>query len=113
MKPENAHVIRSFLLKLFDHIVSCISDFLDYMGIKGPRMPLGFTFSFPCKQMSLDAVSQARGSADRPVASASWLWGPPPASLPFLNVRTAPMAQLVGDPGFMPHPPGRLQTLII
>uniref|UniRef100_G3U5D8 hexokinase n=1 Tax=Loxodonta africana TaxID=9785 RepID=G3U5D8_LOXAF len=41
--------------ELFDHIVSCISDFLDYMGIKGPRMPLGFTFSFPCKQESLDA----------------------------------------------------------
>ncbi|XP_008826030.2 hexokinase-1 isoform X2 [Nannospalax galili] len=40
--------------ELFDHIVSCISDFLDYMGIKGPRMPLGFTFSFPCKQTSLD-----------------------------------------------------------
>uniref|UniRef100_A0A4W2GAB6 hexokinase n=1 Tax=Bos indicus x Bos taurus TaxID=30522 RepID=A0A4W2GAB6_BOBOX len=41
--------------ELFDHIVSCISDFLDYMGIKGPKMPLGFTFSFPCKQTSLDA----------------------------------------------------------
>ncbi|CAO2608220.1 Hk1 [Lemmus lemmus] len=40
--------------ELFDHIVSCISDFLDYMGIKGPRMPLGFTFSFPCKQTKLD-----------------------------------------------------------
>ena len=55
MKPEST-VIPSFLLKLFDHIVSCISDFLDYMGIKGPKMPLGFTFSFPCKQTSLDAV---------------------------------------------------------
>lgn len=44
-------------LKLFDHIVTCISDFLDYMGIKGARLPLGFTFSFPCKQTSLDAVS--------------------------------------------------------
>ncbi|KAG8507413.1 Hexokinase-1 [Galemys pyrenaicus] len=43
--------------ELFDHIVSCISDFLDYMGIKGPRMPLGFTFSFPCKQTNLDEVS--------------------------------------------------------
>uniref|UniRef100_A0A8C0JEH6 hexokinase n=1 Tax=Chelonoidis abingdonii TaxID=106734 RepID=A0A8C0JEH6_CHEAB len=41
--------------ELFDHIVSCISDFLDYMGIKGARLPLGFTFSFPCKQTSLDA----------------------------------------------------------
>ncbi|EDL92986.1 hexokinase 1, isoform CRA_g [Rattus norvegicus] len=40
--------------ELFDHIVSCISDFLDYMGIKGPRMPLGFTFSFPCHQTNLD-----------------------------------------------------------
>lgn len=27
------------------------------MGIKGARLPLGFTFSFPCKQTSLDAVS--------------------------------------------------------
>ncbi|XP_013925527.1 PREDICTED: hexokinase-1 [Thamnophis sirtalis] len=40
--------------ELFDHIVTCISDFLDYMGIKGARLPLGFTFSFPCKQNSLD-----------------------------------------------------------
>ncbi|OWK07846.1 HK1, partial [Cervus elaphus hippelaphus] len=60
--------------ELFDHIVSCISDFLDYMGIKGPKMPLGFTFSFPCKQTSLDAVSlfsrpQTSGSADRLLAS--------------------------------------------
>ncbi|XP_027030735.1 hexokinase-1 [Tachysurus fulvidraco] len=41
--------------ELFDHIVSCISDFLDYMGMKNTRLPLGFTFSFPCKQTSLDA----------------------------------------------------------
>ncbi|MGH0139083.1 UNVERIFIED_CONTAM: hypothetical protein FKN15_022481 [Acipenser sinensis] len=41
--------------KLFDHIVHCISDFLDYMGMKNTRLPLGFTFSFPCKQTSLDA----------------------------------------------------------
>uniref|UniRef100_A0A803TBV3 hexokinase n=1 Tax=Anolis carolinensis TaxID=28377 RepID=A0A803TBV3_ANOCA len=41
--------------ELFDHIVTCISDFLDYMGIKGARLPLGFTFSFPCRQTSLDA----------------------------------------------------------
>lgn len=42
--------------QLFDHIVQCISDFLDYMGMKNARLPLGFTFSFPCKQTSLDAV---------------------------------------------------------
>lgn len=40
--------------ELFDHIVHCISDFLDYMGMKGARLPLGFTFSFPCEQKSLD-----------------------------------------------------------
>ncbi|XP_001380610.1 hexokinase-1 isoform X2 [Monodelphis domestica] len=40
--------------ELFDHIVSCISDFLDYMGMKTARLPLGFTFSFPCHQTSLD-----------------------------------------------------------
>uniref|UniRef100_A0A8B9HWU6 hexokinase n=1 Tax=Astyanax mexicanus TaxID=7994 RepID=A0A8B9HWU6_ASTMX len=41
--------------ELFDHIVACISDFLDYMGMKNARLPLGFTFSFPCRQTSLDA----------------------------------------------------------
>uniref|UniRef100_A0A8C5JCI2 Hexokinase-2 n=1 Tax=Junco hyemalis TaxID=40217 RepID=A0A8C5JCI2_JUNHY len=40
--------------ELFDHIVQCIADFLDYMGIKGARLPLGFTFSFPCRQTSID-----------------------------------------------------------
>ncbi|KAG8141103.1 hypothetical protein E2320_006777, partial [Naja naja] len=41
---------------LFDHIVSCISDFLEYMGMKGASLPLGFTFSFPCQQKGLDQV---------------------------------------------------------
>ncbi|XP_015276619.1 PREDICTED: hexokinase-2 isoform X1 [Gekko japonicus] len=40
--------------ELFDHIVHCISDFLEYMGMKGVSLPLGFTFSFPCYQNSLD-----------------------------------------------------------
>ncbi|KAM6264112.1 hexokinase HKDC1-like isoform 2-T2 [Spheniscus humboldti] len=40
--------------ELFDHIVQCIADFLEYMGIKGARLPLGFTFSFPCRQASID-----------------------------------------------------------
>uniref|UniRef100_A0A8D0GUN0 Hexokinase-2 n=1 Tax=Sphenodon punctatus TaxID=8508 RepID=A0A8D0GUN0_SPHPU len=40
--------------ELFDHIVHCISDFLEYMGMKGVSLPLGFTFSFPCHQNSLD-----------------------------------------------------------
>ncbi|XP_076854056.1 hexokinase-2 isoform X2 [Brachyhypopomus gauderio] len=40
--------------ELFDHIVHCIADFLEYMGMKGASLPLGFTFSFPCQQNSLD-----------------------------------------------------------
>lgn len=45
--------------QLFDHIVQCIADFLEYMGIKGARLPLGFTFSFPCRQASIDKVRTA------------------------------------------------------
>ncbi|XP_043939014.1 hexokinase-2 isoform X2 [Protopterus annectens] len=40
--------------ELFDHIVHCIADFLEYMGMKGLALPLGFTFSFPCHQNNLD-----------------------------------------------------------
>lgn len=40
--------------ELFSHIVSCISDFLEYMGMRGASLPLGFTFSFPCQQSKLD-----------------------------------------------------------
>ncbi|XP_036453941.1 hexokinase-2 isoform X2 [Colossoma macropomum] len=40
--------------ELFDHIVHCIGDFLEYMGMKGASLPLGFTFSFPCSQTRLD-----------------------------------------------------------
>uniref|UniRef100_A0A8D0L3T3 hexokinase n=1 Tax=Sphenodon punctatus TaxID=8508 RepID=A0A8D0L3T3_SPHPU len=43
--------------ELFDHIVQCIAEFLEYMGIKGARLPLGFTFSFPCRQASIDKGS--------------------------------------------------------
>ncbi|XP_056889203.1 hexokinase-2 [Takifugu flavidus] len=40
--------------ELFDHIVDCIADFLEYMGMSGASLPLGFTFSFPCHQSRLD-----------------------------------------------------------
>lgn len=42
--------------QLFDHIVSCIADFLEYKGMGGASLPLGFTFSFPCHQSKLDQV---------------------------------------------------------
>ncbi|XP_030060832.1 putative hexokinase HKDC1 [Microcaecilia unicolor] len=40
--------------ELFDHIVQCIADFLEFMRIKGTPLSLGFKFSFPCKQVSID-----------------------------------------------------------
>uniref|UniRef100_A0A8C8S2C9 Hexokinase-3 n=1 Tax=Pelusios castaneus TaxID=367368 RepID=A0A8C8S2C9_9SAUR len=40
--------------ELFDHIVTCIVDFQSKQGMVGQTLPLGFTFSFPCQQMSLD-----------------------------------------------------------
>ncbi|KAM9394008.1 hexokinase-2 isoform 2-T2 [Pholidichthys leucotaenia] len=40
--------------ELFSHIGYCIADFLEYMGLRGASLPLGFTFSFPCHQTKLD-----------------------------------------------------------
>ena len=39
--------------KLFDHIAECLSSFMDKQNVKQWRLPLGFTFSFPCKQEGL------------------------------------------------------------
>ncbi|CAG05684.1 unnamed protein product, partial [Tetraodon nigroviridis] len=50
--------------ELFDHIAQCVSDFLDYMGMKNAQLPAGFTFSFPCEQTALDTgtlVSWTKG----------------------------------------------------
>lgn len=41
---------------LFDHIADCIANFMkeqNLMGGKSEPLPLGFTFSFPCKQEGL------------------------------------------------------------
>jgi len=43
--------------KLFDHIADCMSDFLNRLGLSKTLLPVGFTFSFPCKQDSLDSAS--------------------------------------------------------
>lgn len=49
-------LIEFYHSQLFDHIVDCIADFLEYMGMRGASLPLGFTFSFPCHQSRLDQV---------------------------------------------------------
>ncbi|XP_008253672.1 hexokinase-3 isoform X1 [Oryctolagus cuniculus] len=50
--PE--HVAQGSGQQLFDHIVDCIVDFQRAQGLSGQSLPLGFTFSFPCKQLGLD-----------------------------------------------------------
>ncbi|KAA0717904.1 putative hexokinase HKDC1 [Triplophysa tibetana] len=55
--PQREESSLPWISELFDHIVQCISDFLDYMGIKNTRLPLGFTFSFPCSQSGIDQGS--------------------------------------------------------
>lgn len=44
-------------VQLFDYLAQCISDFLDYMGMKNAKLPAGFTFSFPCEQTAINTVS--------------------------------------------------------
>ena len=40
--------------ELFDHIADCISQFIAENGLHDEVLPLGFTFSFPCKQEGLN-----------------------------------------------------------
>ncbi|KAK3096061.1 hypothetical protein FSP39_022644 [Pinctada imbricata] len=39
--------------QLFDHIANCIGKFITEQNLQGEKLPLGFTFSFPCKQEGL------------------------------------------------------------
>lgn len=42
--------------KLFDYIANCLKEFVNSRGIKSSRfLPLGFTFSFPMSQSSIDS----------------------------------------------------------
>lgn len=58
---EGSGVARSLTClnpQLFDHIVDCIMDFQQKQGLSGQSLPLGFTFSFPCRQLGLDQVRE-------------------------------------------------------
>ncbi|KAF6081402.1 hexokinase 3 [Phyllostomus discolor] len=50
--PE--HVAQGPGEQLFDLIVDCILNFQQKQGLSGQSLPLGFTFSFPCRQVGLD-----------------------------------------------------------
>uniref|UniRef100_A0A5F8GI25 Hexokinase-2 n=1 Tax=Monodelphis domestica TaxID=13616 RepID=A0A5F8GI25_MONDO len=50
--PED--IMRGSGTQLFDHIADCLANFMDKLQIKNKKLPLGFTFSFPCHQTKLD-----------------------------------------------------------
>jgi len=41
---------------MFDHVAECLGDFMEKQKIKDKKLPVGFTFSFPCLQSKLDEV---------------------------------------------------------
>lgn len=43
-------------LQLFDYIADCLADFMKTKDLVHKKLPLGFTFSFPCRQNKLEEV---------------------------------------------------------
>lgn len=41
--------------KLFQYLADCVDDFVRGKGLENVKLPLGFTFSFPMRQHSLDS----------------------------------------------------------
>ena len=53
---------------LFDHIAECLAIFAKDRGIDKEILPLGFTFSFPCRQIGLDVgelITWTKGNMTR------------------------------------------------
>lgn len=48
--------LSSPFVQLFDYVADCLSDFMEAKNLKHKKLPLGFTFSFPCKQTKLEEV---------------------------------------------------------
>uniref|UniRef100_A0A8C0HLW1 Phosphotransferase n=1 Tax=Buteo japonicus TaxID=224669 RepID=A0A8C0HLW1_9AVES len=52
--PKEPDSVLSFLMQLFDYVADCLLDFMETKNLKHKKLPLGFTFSFPCKQNKLE-----------------------------------------------------------
>lgn len=73
-----------FYPQLFDHIAECLANFMDNLKIEDKKLPLGFTFSFPCHQTKLDEVSEGltflwlslgcSGMGGCRCPTADWVW---------------------------------------
>uniref|UniRef100_A0A671QUG3 hexokinase n=1 Tax=Sinocyclocheilus anshuiensis TaxID=1608454 RepID=A0A671QUG3_9TELE len=49
------HLVHThYFLQLFDHVAECLGDFMEKQKIKDKKLPMGFTFSFPCAHSKLD-----------------------------------------------------------
>ncbi|XP_005089962.1 hexokinase-2 isoform X2 [Aplysia californica] len=48
------HIMLGSGIQLFDHIADCIFKFMTDHKLTDRKLPLGFTFSFPCRQEGLD-----------------------------------------------------------
>lgn len=48
--------VLSFLPQLFNYVADCLLDFMESKNLQHKKLPLGFTFSFPCKQTKLEEV---------------------------------------------------------
>lgn len=49
-------VLCFLFLQLFDYVADCLADFMKNKELKHKKLPLGFTFSFPCRQTKLEEV---------------------------------------------------------
>ncbi|XP_049872313.1 hexokinase type 2 isoform X3 [Pectinophora gossypiella] len=47
------HIMTGTGMALFDHIAECLANFMKEHGVYEERLALGFTFSFPLKQLGL------------------------------------------------------------
>lgn len=47
------HIMIGSGIQLFDHIAECLSNFMAEHNVYAERLPLGFTFSFPLRQLGL------------------------------------------------------------
>lgn len=61
-----AHICCLHLvLQLFDHVAECLGDFMEKQNIKDKKLPVGFTFSFPCGHTKLDEVKATMLCVDK------------------------------------------------
>lgn len=64
-----------FCLKLFSHVADCLGDFMEKQNIKDKKLPVGFTFSFPCAQSKLDEVNAPANISRLDGKRLSRVWG--------------------------------------